>query len=112
VHYPGLKDGRSLSTAAKYMKGCSGLMSFVLKKSTRENAALFYDNITDPIIKGPSLGAENTMLCPYVLLAHYDDTDEELERLGLDRYLIRISVGVEPVDNIIDNIANALKNCT
>lgn len=112
VHFPGLKGNRNAAVERKYMKGSSGLMSFVLKNSTRENAALFYDNIADPIIKGPSLGAEQTMICPYVLLAHYDNTDEELEALGLDRYLIRISVGVEAADSIIANIENALIYCT
>jgi len=83
-----------------YLKAGSGLISFVLTNSNKERAALFYDNLTDPIIRGPSLGAEQTLLCPYTLLAHYQCTDAQLKELGLDRYLFRISVGTEPVEKI------------
>jgi cystathionine beta-lyase/cystathionine gamma-synthase len=43
-------------------------------------------------------------------MAHYHDSKEELEQLGLDFYLMRISVGIEPVDKIIKSLEHALKN--
>ena len=61
-------------------------------------------------MKGPSLGSEKTLLCPYVIMAHYHDSKEELEELGFDFYLMRISVGIEPVDTIIKSLENGLKN--
>lgn len=110
VYYPSIKNDQYHLLMKKYLKGGSGLLSFVLKESTEENAKKFYDNLLPPILKGPSLGSEKTLLCPYVIMAHYHDSKEELEQLGFDFYLMRISVGIEPVDKIIRSLENGLKN--
>ncbi len=110
VYYPSIKNDPYHLLMKKYLKGGSGLLSFVLKESTEENAMKFYDNLLPPILKGPSLGSEKTLLCPYVIMAHYNDSKEELEQLGFDFYLMRISVGIEPVGKIIRSLENALKN--
>ncbi|KKN39642.1 hypothetical protein LCGC14_0741470, partial [marine sediment metagenome] len=110
VYYPSLKNDPYHLLMRKYLKGGSGLLSFVLKESTEDNAKKFYDNLLPPILKGPSLGSEKTLLCPYVIMAHYNDSKEELEQLGLDFYLMRISVGIEPVGKIIRSLENGLKN--
>ncbi|GAH09064.1 unnamed protein product, partial [marine sediment metagenome] len=39
-----------------------------------ENAEKFYDNLLPPVLKGPSLGSEKTLLSPYVMMAHYEDS--------------------------------------
>ena len=109
VYHPSLKNDHNHSLMQKFLRGGSGVLSFVLKESTEDNAKNFYDNILPPILKGPSLGSEKTLLCPYVIMAHYNDSKEELERLGLDFYLMRISVGIEPVDKIIKSLKNGLK---
>lgn len=108
VYYPGLPGNSNLALEKKYLRGYSGLISFVVKDSNKQRASSFYNNITDPIIKGPRLGAEQTLLCPYTLLAHYQDSEKELKHLGLDRYLFRISVGTEQVDKIIESLSKAL----
>lgn len=64
----------------------------------------FYNRST--IVKGPSFGTYFTMMCPFMYLAHYDYVSKEsgrqtLKSLGLDPDLIRISVGVEPLEEII-----------
>ena len=46
------------------------------------------------VCKGPSLGAEFTLACPFTLLAHYGELDWA-ESCGVSRYLIRLSVGLE-----------------
>ncbi|MFX1275211.1 MAG: PLP-dependent transferase, partial [Promethearchaeota archaeon] len=61
-----------------------------------------------PILKGPSLGSEKTLLSPYVIMAHYNDSKEFLEKMGLNFYLMRISVGIEPVKKIRECLENAL----
>jgi cystathionine beta-lyase/cystathionine gamma-synthase len=106
VYYPGLKSNPDYAVAQKY----SGLMSFVLNNSNRENADAFYDNLGHPIIKGPSLGAEQTLLCPYAILAHYNDPPEKRKKLGLDLYLFRISIGTERPNNIIASLDKAFEN--
>jgi cystathionine beta-lyase/cystathionine gamma-synthase len=111
VYYPGLKNHPDHIVAKKYLlNGYSGLMSFVLKNSNRDNASTFYDNLGPPIIKGPSLGAEQTLLCPYTILAHYNDPPEKRKKMGLDLYLFRISIGIERPNNIIASLDKAFKN--
>ncbi|MFH0848016.1 MAG: PLP-dependent aspartate aminotransferase family protein [archaeon] len=110
VYYPTLEDHPDRIMAGKYMpRGCSGVVSFVLKQSNLENAEAFYDNLGDPVIKGPSLGAEQSLLCPYTILAHYKDSAEKRARMGLDFYLFRISVGTESLSAIIEALGKALE---
>lgn len=95
VYYPFLEDHVDYETARRYFRhGASGVVSFYLSGSSRERAARFYDNCSIPG-KGPSLGAEETLLCPITLLTYYRATDEELASMDLDRYLMRVSVGTE-----------------
>jgi cystathionine gamma-synthase len=101
VFYPGVvgADQENLAQAL-FSPGRSGLVSFLLKDGTREGLARFYDNVSAPVMKGPGFGGETSLLCPYVMLAHYHDDKAVLDKLGLDFHLIRLSVGVEPLDDI------------
>ncbi|MHA1986448.1 MAG: PLP-dependent transferase [Promethearchaeota archaeon] len=108
VYYPGLEDNPNHILMKKYLKGSGGLLSFIFNESSMENAEKFYDNLLPPILKGPSLGSEKTLLSPYVIMAHYEDSKEDLERLGFDFYLMRLSIGIENVDKIINSLKHAL----
>jgi cystathionine gamma-synthase len=71
----------------------------------------FYDRLRLP--KGPSFGMKNTLICPFIYLAHYDlVTSEEgreiLRANNLNPDLLRLSVGSEPVEEIIAALAEAL----
>lgn len=81
--------------------GC--LMSFVLRDKYR--AQRVYDAME--FSKGPSLGTNFTLVCPYTLLAHYDELDWA-ESCGVDRTLFRVSVGLEPAELIIERMKRAL----
>jgi cystathionine gamma-synthase len=64
-------------------------------------------------MKGPSFGTEFTLVCPFMYLAHYElvTTDEGrnfLRSIGIDPDLIRISVGTEPIADIIEVFEEAL----
>jgi cystathionine gamma-synthase len=78
----------------------------VLARNTWEGLRAFYDSKLNGIVKAPSLGSDVSLLCPYTLLTHYDDTDEQLAEIGLPRFLVRISVGCEtdisPVQESLD----------
>jgi cystathionine gamma-synthase len=72
----------------------------------------FYDRVRLP--KGPSFGMATTLLSPFIYLAHYDLVTSEAGRAelaahGLSPDLLRLSVGTEPVDDIIATLAEALK---
>ncbi|TDH67402.1 hypothetical protein CCR75_000408 [Bremia lactucae] len=60
-----------------------------------ESAKAFYNALT--IAKGPSLGTNFTLCCPYAQLAHYNELDF-VESFGVDRNIIRISIGQEDPD--------------
>lgn len=81
--------------------GC--LLSFVLHDVSKAPAV--YDAME--FCKGPSLGTNFTLACPYTLLAHYDEL-EWAESCGVDRTLIRVSCGLEPAEIIVDRMRRAL----
>ncbi len=75
------------------------------------NFAPVYDRARLP--KGPSFGLRNSLLCPFMYLAHYDlvTTPEGRARLaagGINPELLRLSVGTEPVGEIIGALAETL----
>lgn len=81
-------------------KNVPGLLSVVFDK----DLAYYYDKLL--VAKGPSLGTEFTLAMPYVYLAHYEYLKSEmglhvLKKLGINPNLLRISVGTEPIENII-----------
>ena len=72
---------------------------------------VFYDRVQ--LVKGPSFGTDFTIVCPYFYLAHYDlvmDTSPNnlCDRLGMDRNLIRISVGCEPIEELLGAFASGI----
>lgn len=77
----------------------------------RGDLARFYDRVR--IVKGPSFGVNFTLLCPFMYLAHYDLVSSAMGRqklagLGLDPTLVRVSVGMEPYEEIEAAFADAL----
>ena len=97
VYYPeGLKNGGG------------HVISFELKGDDFRIAELFYDNCTLPT-KGPSMGYERTMLMPYTLITHFSDSDGDVAKIGLKRYLMRLSVGTESADEIIGHLSRGIR---
>ena len=101
------------ATAAHYgrIARAPGSVGAVLSFTLRRPLAEFYDRV--PLAKGPSFGMSTTLLCPYVYLAHYDllphrSTSDELARAGLSPDLLRLSVGTEPVEEILAALAAGL----
>lgn len=83
--------------------GHGGLLSFVLKDKSRAEGV--YDAME--FCKGPSLGTNYSLACPFTLLAHYDEL-EWAERCGVERTLIRFSTGLEPEEIIIGRMKRVL----
>ena len=74
-------------------------------KNGEEKAADFYDRVR--ISKGPSLGTNFSLICPFTLLAHYDELEWAASR-GAPRDLIRVSVGLEEPDDLIERFESAI----
>ena len=77
----------------------------VLRDSDGSQAMKFYDSLS--VNKGPSLGTNFTLACPYTILAHYTELDFA-ESFGISRYLIRVSVGLEEYEELERMFSDAL----
>lgn len=82
--------------------GC--LFSFLLKDA-ETTSARFYDALR--VCKGPSLGTCFTLVCPYTLLAHYEEL-EWAAQCGVPSHLIRVSAGLEDEADLIARFEQAL----
>jgi len=103
VWYPKFTTPDYYNAVKREGGGYGGLISFVLKN--RKKSIKFFDSLK--VSKGPSLGTDFTLACPYTLLAHYDEL-EWAEGCGLDKNLIRISVGLEEENALLETIGEAL----
>jgi O-acetylhomoserine (thiol)-lyase len=107
VSYPGLIDDPYHSLAQKYLsKGCSGVISFRIKGG-REGAVKFMDKLKLAAIVVHVADARTSVLHP-ASSTHRQMTDEQLLQAGIEPDLIRFSVGLEHVDDIIEDIEQAL----
>lgn len=107
VHYSGLKDDRYHERAMKYMpKGSCGVIAFGLK-GDRDTAVKFMDSLQMINIVTHVADARSCVLHP-ASHTHRQLTDEQLKAAGIAPDLIRLSVGIEDVDDILDDIKQAL----
>lgn len=108
VFYPSLVESKIYYDSMKTPDGgYGGLISFVFKKPA--DAVTFFNAIH--LHKGPSLGTNFTLACPYAILAHYQELDE-VEKWGVDRNLVRISVGLEDLDELLGVLQTSLDACS
>jgi cystathionine beta-lyase/cystathionine gamma-synthase len=111
VFFNGLPSHRSHAVARRNLRGPGSVISFILARNSWEGLRAFYDSRLHGIVKAPSLGSDVTLLCPYTLLTHFDDTDEELAEIGLPRFLLRVSVGCEnDISPVLESLEDALSN--
>jgi cystathionine gamma-synthase len=77
-------------------------------KGGSEAATGFYDRLG--VAKGPSLGTNFTLACPYTILAHYTELDFAA-KYGIGAFLIRVSVGLEDPEELGAVFQKALEGC-
>jgi len=104
VWYPPLTTPEHFSQISRTGAGASGLLSITLKEGEKA-AKVFFNRLE--VSKGPSLGTNFTLACPYTLLAHYDEL-EWAASLGVRRDLVRLSIGLEDADELISRLDRAL----
>jgi O-acetylhomoserine (thiol)-lyase len=107
VRYPFLESSSSYELAKKYLKGGSGVISFGIKGG-REEAAKFIDSLKLISLVIHVADVRSHALHP-ASSTHRQLSDEELEKTGISSNLIRLSIGIENVEDIIDDIDNALR---
>lgn len=107
VNYPKLKSSKDYSLTEKYLqKGACGVISFGIKGG-REAAVKFMDSLKLAAIVVHVADARTCVLHP-ASTTHRQLTDEQLKAAGIGADLIRMSVGIENVDDIIEDIKQAL----
>ena len=107
VNYSGLKGDANYERAQKYLpNGSCGVMAFGLK-GTRETAIKFMDSLELIAIVTHVADARTCVLHP-ASHTHRQMSDEQLREAGVAPDLIRLSVGIEDVEDILDDIRQAL----
>jgi len=104
VWHAATEGGRGYEFIRREHGGFGCLLSFTLKNPALTSAP-FYDALR--VTKGPSLGTNFTLACPYTLLAHYDEL-EWTESVGVSRWLIRVSAGLEDTADLLARFDAAL----
>lgn len=106
VIYPGLPSSPDYELAKKYLKGCSGVISFVLKGG-RQAAAKFMDSLKLASNEVHVADIRTCVLHP-ASETHRQLTDEQLEAAGINGGMVRFSVGLENIEDIIEDLSVAL----
>jgi cystathionine beta-lyase len=107
VYYPGLKNHHNHTIARKQMNGFGGMVSFEIKGGVKASSR-FISKLK--IIKSAvSLGGIETILCAPAKTSHAKISSEERMKLGIKDSLIRMSVGIEGIEDLKQDIKNALR---
>lgn len=110
VYYPGLPSHPTHSVAKRLLRGYGSVLSFELK-GDGEVARRFLGELK--VVKAsPSLGGTETLASHPASSSHKDLPKEERERLGISDSLIRLSVGLEDLNDIVEDIDRALRACS
>ena len=108
VNYPMLENSDYHKLALKYMpKGCSSIVSFGIKNG-KSAGIKFIEHLTLPI-HATNIGDSRTIITYPALTTHRQLTDEQMKECGIGTDFMRLSVGLEDVDDILQDLDNALK---
>lgn len=103
VWHPSITTRENYDAVKRRNGGYGGLLSFILKNPKKTPKV--YDALR--LCKGPSFGTNFTLVCPYVMLAHYHEL-EWAEGCGVSANLLRVSCGQEPSADLIAAFEEAL----
>ncbi|ARI75947.1 methionine gamma-lyase [Halobacillus mangrovi] len=109
VYYPGMEDHPQKPIQEKQMKTGGGVLAFEINGS-KSDAQFFMDQLK--LIKiAVSLGDAETLIQHPASMTHAVVPEEERKKMGIRDTLIRLSVGLESVEDIWDDLTQALEKC-
>lgn len=109
VNYASLPDDKYHEVCVKTTKGSgSGILSFGIKGG-REAGGQFIDAL-QMILRLVNIGDAKSLACHPATTTHRQLSPEELEKAGVSEDLVRLSIGIEHIDDIIADIEQALEN--
>lgn len=105
VYYPGLPSSKSYKIARKQMSGFGGVLCIEL--DNLDVAKIFCDSL-GLALNATSLGGVETLVSIPVLTSHIKMGPEELAAANVSEGMVRVSIGLEDVDDLIQDFKNAL----
>ncbi len=109
VYYPGFKDHPNHLIAKKQMRDFGGMVSFDLVNNDTESANELLKN-THLFSLAESLGGVESLIGHPATMTHGSIPREQRLKVGLTDSLMRLSIGIEDVDDLIDDLEQALLN--
>jgi cystathionine beta-lyase/cystathionine gamma-synthase len=106
TYYPGLPDHPQHDLARRQMKGFGGMISFDVGSFEAAKALLARVQLCS---LGESLGGVETLISHPATMTHGSIPEEEREKLGITMGLVRISVGIEDVEDLVADLTQALE---
>ena len=110
VHYPGLPDHPDHARARELLDGFGGLLAVELDGGA-EAAVRFMDAL-ELIASAISLGGVESLISRPIATSHAGLTAEERQRQGVSDALLRISMGIEAIEDIVADVEQALESAT
>jgi cystathionine beta-lyase/cystathionine gamma-synthase len=109
INYPGLESSPYHLRACELLDGFGGMLSFELEGGVAA-ADSFIDHVTLPI-SAPSLGGVESLITRPATTSHSGMTPEERSLAGIAEGLIRLSVGLEATEDLIEDFSRSLAVC-
>ena len=106
IYYPGLSDHPNHKVAKKQMNGFGGMISIVLKGGL--NSAKNFLERTKLFSLAESLGGVESLIEHPAIMTHASVPSNLRKELGIEDGLVRLSVGIESIEDLIDDLEQAL----
>jgi cystathionine beta-lyase/cystathionine gamma-synthase len=107
VYFPGLEEHEGHETAKKQMKDYGGMLSFEL--DTDFNGLKRFFSSLKIITLAESLGSVKSLICHPATMTHASVEPEVRKKRGITDSLVRLSVGIEDVEDLIEDLSNGIK---
>lgn len=107
VYWPGFEHSLGYTIAKRQMRGFGGMISFTIKGNKKADAFKFLSNCK-VFTLAESLGGVESLLCHPATMTHAAIPSDERKKIGVVDSLIRLSVGVEDIDDLIDDLKYSL----
>jgi cystathionine beta-lyase len=106
VNYPGLESHPGHAVAKRQMRGFGGMLSFELAEPGRVDKLLSRFRLATPAL---SLGGVETLVCLPSKTSHRSLSAEERQKAGISPGLVRVSVGIEDIEDLLEDFGQALR---
>jgi cystathionine gamma-lyase/cystathionine beta-lyase len=107
VYWPGFPDHPNHDVAKKQMRDFGGMISFSMKNNTIEETRRVMEG-TKVFALAESLGGVESLINLPCVMTHASVPKEERDRIGITESLIRLSVGIENIEDLIEDLRQAI----